>query len=117
MVLSQLVARSPALEDVTIRIQKLYKHYGKTIAVRGIDLDIRRGELFGLIGPDGAGKTTTIKMLCGLLPISSGEMSLAGERGDLRSTALRQRIGYMSQKFTLYDDLTILENLHFHSGV
>jgi ABC-2 type transport system ATP-binding protein len=82
-----------------------------------LNLDIRYGDVYGLLGANGAGKTTAIKMLCGLLPISSGEISLAGETGNLRSAELRQRIGYMSQKFTLYDDLTILENLQFYSGV
>jgi len=95
----------------------LNRVFGSFHAVVDLDLDIHYGEVYGLLGANGAGKTTAIKMLCGLLPISSGEMSLAGERGNLRSASLRQRIGYMSQKFTLYDDLSILENLHFYSGV
>jgi ABC-2 type transport system ATP-binding protein len=82
-----------------------------------VSLEVRYGEIFGLLGANGAGKTTTIKMLCGLLAASDGEIALGGETGDLRSTNLRRRIGYMSQKFTLYDDLTILQNLEFYSGV
>ena len=78
---------------------------------------MRYGEIYGLLGANGAGKTTTIKMLCGLLEPTSGEMQLAGERGSLRSPEVRQRIGYMSQKFSLYDDLTIDENLDFFAGV
>ena len=78
-----------------------------------VNVDVRYGEIYGLLGANGAGKTTTIKMLCGLLEPTSGEMMLAGESGSLRSTAVRQRIGYMSQKFSLYDDLTIEENLDF----
>jgi len=70
-----------------------------------------------LLGANGAGKTTTIKMLCGLLEASTGNMQLAGERGAFRSTEIRQQIGYMSQKFSLYDDLTIAENLDFFGGV
>ena len=70
-----------------------------------------------MLGANGAGKTTTIKMLCGLLAPTSGEMELAGEHGSLRSSFVRQRIGYMSQKFSLYDDLTINENLDFFAGV
>jgi ABC-2 type transport system ATP-binding protein len=70
-----------------------------------------------LLGANGAGKTTTIKILCGLLAPSSGEMELAGERGSLRSSFVRQRVGYMSQKFSLYDDLTINDNLDFFAGV
>ena len=73
--------------------------------------------MFGLLGANGAGKTTAIKILCGLLPASSGKVSLAGATGALRSASVRQKIGYMSQKFTLYDDLTIDQNLDFYCGV
>jgi len=108
---------NPATQQPAISARHLNRVFGSFHAVVDLDLDIHYGEVYGLLGANGAGKTTTIKMLCGLLPISSGEMSLAGESGNLRNEALRQRIGYMSQKFTLYDDLTILENLHFYSGV
>ena len=100
-----------------ISARHLNRVFGSFHAVVDFNLDIQYGEVYGLLGANGSGKTTTIKMLCGLLPISSGEMSLAGERGNLRSANLRRRIGYMSQKFTLYDDLTILENLQFYSGI
>ncbi|ODG98538.1 ABC transporter ATP-binding protein [Nostoc sp. KVJ20] len=105
------------IQQPAISARHLNRVFGSFHAVVDLDIDIHYGEVYGLLGANGAGKTTTIKMLCGLLPISSGEMSLAGERGNLRSANLRQRIGYMSQKFTLYDDLTILENLQFYSGV
>ena len=82
-----------------------------------MSLEVRYGEIYGLLGANGAGKTTTIKMLCGLLEPTSGEGSLAGEVGSLRSGSVRQRVGYMSQKFSLYDDLTIDENLDFFAGV
>ncbi|MFQ3613655.1 MAG: ABC transporter ATP-binding protein, partial [Cyanobacteriota bacterium] len=95
----------------------LTKVFGSFTAVRDIHLAIPYGEIYGLLGANGAGKTTVIKMLCGLLPATSGEMVLGGEWGNLRSAALRRRIGYMSQKFTLYDDLTLLENLQFYCGV
>ena len=85
--------------------------------MKDINIEIKYGEIYGLLGANGAGKTTTIKMLCGLIGASSGEMELAGERGRLRSSFVRQRIGYMSQKFSLYDDLTIEENLDFFAGV
>ena len=104
-------------DAIAIGAQKLRKIFGSFPAVKGVDLDIRYGEIYGLLGANGAGKTTTIKMLCGLLTPTSGDICLAGERGDLRSQPVRQRIGYMSQKFTLYDDLTIGENLEFYSGV
>ena len=80
-------------------------------------VQIRYGEVYGLLGANGAGKTTTIKMLCGLLPPTSGQMRLAGESGSLRSQSVRQQIGYMSQKFSLYNDLSIEENLDFFAGV
>jgi ABC-2 type transport system ATP-binding protein len=100
-----------------IGAENLNKIFGKFHAVKDINLDIKYGEVFGLLGANGAGKTTTIKMLCGLLPESSGQVSLAGETGQLRSAEVRQKIGYMSQKFTLYDDLTIGQNLEFYCGV
>ncbi len=103
--------------DIAISTEKLSKRFGKFQAVKGIDLEIRYGEIYGLLGANGAGKTTTIKMLCGLLSSTSGTITLAGETGNLRSRELRQRIGYMSQKFTLYDDLTIVENLEFYCRV
>ncbi len=102
---------------IAISARHLNRIFGNFHAVVDLNLDIHYGEVYGLLGANGAGKTTTIKMLCGLLPISSGRMAIAGETGDLRSAELRQRMGYMSQKFTLYDDLTILENLQFYSGV
>lgn len=103
--------------DVAIGTHSLQKVFGDFQAVKGIDLLIRYGEIYGLLGANGAGKTTIIKMLCGLLEPTAGEMSLAGEKSNLRSSTLRKRIGYMSQKFTLYDDLTIVENLEFYCGV
>ncbi|MGA9380748.1 MAG: ATP-binding cassette domain-containing protein [Phormidium sp.] len=107
------------IQNPTIAIcaRNLNRIFGTFHAVVNLNLDLHYGEVYGLLGANGAGKTTMIKMLCGLLPISSGKISIAGEKGDLRSAKLRQKIGYMSQKFTLYDDLTILENLQFYSGV
>ncbi|MEP0918353.1 ATP-binding cassette domain-containing protein [Leptolyngbya sp. DQ-M1] len=104
-------------EDIAIYAQNLNRVFGTFQAVKNVDVEVRYGEIFGLLGANGAGKTTTIKMLCGLLPASSGEIALGGECGNLRSSDLRKRIGYMSQKFTLYDDLSIVQNLQFYSGV
>jgi len=103
--------------EIAIGAKDLTKQFGDFIAVKHVSLEIKYGEVYGLLGANGAGKTTTIKMLCGLLAPSSGEMQLAGERGSLRSESVRQRIGYMSQKFSLYDDLSIEENLNFFAGV
>lgn len=102
---------------VAIGATKLTKRFGDFTAVKDVTLDVRYGEIYGLLGANGAGKTTTIKMLCGLLEPTTGGMELTGERGSLRSPAVRQRIGYMSQKFSLYDDLSIGENLDFFAGV
>jgi ABC-2 type transport system ATP-binding protein len=109
--------RSIMDDDVAIGARGLRKTFGDFEAVKDIDLEVRPGEVYGLLGANGAGKTTTIKMLCGLLPPTAGEVRLAGEVGELRSEAVRQQIGYMSQKFSLYDDLTIAENLDFFAGV
>lgn len=100
-----------------IRAANLTKTFGSFRAVSNVNLDIGYGSIFGLLGANGAGKTTTIKMLCGLLEPSSGQMELAGATSDLRKPKLRQKLGYMSQKFTLYEDLTVLENLRFYGGV
>ncbi len=95
----------------------LTKRFGEFTACKNVSVRVNYGEVYGLLGANGAGKTTTIKMLCGLMAPTSGAMELAGERGSLRSPAVRQRIGYMSQKFSLYDDLSIDENLDFFAGV
>ena len=102
---------------VAIGATGLVKEFGTFTAVKNVSLHIRNGEVFGLLGANGAGKTTTIKMLCGLLDATRGEIEVAGTTGNLRSEGVRQRIGYMSQKFSLYDDMTIRENLEFFSGV
>jgi ABC-2 type transport system ATP-binding protein len=101
---------------IAIGARNLSKRFGGFDAVKNVNLEIRYGEIYGLLGANGAGKTTTIKMLCGLIEPSGGETQLTGESGSLRSSAVRRRLGYMSQKFSLYDDLTIEENLDFFAG-
>ena len=103
--------------QVAIGAAGLTKRFGDFTAVKDVSLQVRYGEVYGLLGANGAGKTTTIKMLCGLLAPSSGVMQLAGEHGAFRSESVRQQIGYMSQRFSLYDDLSIRENLEFFAGV
>jgi ABC-2 type transport system ATP-binding protein len=103
--------------QVALDAQGLTKQFGSFTAVRNVRLQIRYGEIYGLLGANGAGKTTTIKMLCGLLEPTRGAVQLAGARVGDRAEGVRQRIGYMSQKFSLYDDLSIRENLQFFGGV
>jgi ABC-2 type transport system ATP-binding protein len=103
--------------QIAIGAQNLTKRFGDFTAVHNINLNVRYGEVYGLLGANGAGKTTTIKMLCGLLAPTSGTPQLAGETGTIRSESVRALVGYMSQKFSLYDDLAIDENLEFFGGV
>ena len=104
-----------------ITSQGLVKNYGlgrkKVEAVHSIDLNVRAGEIFGLVGPDGAGKTTTIQMLCGILRPTSGRATVAGVDVVANSTALGGRIGYMSEGFTLYGSLSVRENLNFFADL
>jgi ABC-2 type transport system ATP-binding protein len=102
---------------VAIGAENLVKQFGAFTAVKNVSVQVKYGEIYGLLGANGAGKTTTIKMLCGLLPQTSGSMQLAGQSGGFRSAEVREKIGYMSQKFSLYDDMSIEENLDFFAGV
>jgi ABC-2 type transport system ATP-binding protein len=106
-----------ASDAIAIGARNLSKRFGSFDAVKNVSLEVRDGEIYGLLGANGAGKTTTIKMLCGLTEPTGGEAQLAGETGSLRSGSVRQHVGYMSQKFSLYDDLTLEENLDFFAGV
>ena len=97
--------------QIAIGATDLTKQFGSFTAVKHVTAQVRYGEIYGLLGANGAGKTTTIKMLCGLLEPTSGDMELAGSAASLRSPEVRQKIGYMSQKFSLYNDMSIDENL------
>ena len=109
-------ARAPARDGAVIEVRNLSRAFGDFYAVRNVSFDIGRGEVFGLLGPNGAGKTTTFRMLCGLLPASAGTLRVAGV--DLRRApaVARSRIGYMSQKFSLYATLSVRENLRFFAS-
>jgi ABC-2 type transport system permease protein len=100
-----------------VRSERLTKAFGSLVAVERLDLTIDRGEVFGLLGPNGSGKTTTIRMLCGLMEPTSGRAQVAGVDVTDDPEGVRRRIGYMSQKFGLYDDLTVEENLRFYASV
>ena len=95
----------------------LTRRFGDFVAVDGLDLDIARGEVMGFLGPNGAGKSTTIRMLCGLLSPSAGSATVAGFDVGAQAQQVREHIGYMSQRFSLYPDLTVRENLRFFAGI
>lgn len=102
--------------DSVIHAKGLVRRFGSFVAVDKTDFDVARGEIFGLLGPNGAGKTTTFKMLCGLLEVSEGELCVAGIDVRHAREKARELLGYMSQKFSLYPGLSVLENLTFFAG-
>ena len=101
------------MSDLAINVQKMTRCFGNNIAVDHLDLQIPRGTIYGFLGPNGCGKSTSIRMLTGLLTPTSGELEVLGQRLPEEAEALRLRIGYMTQKFSLYDNLSIRENLSF----
>jgi ABC-2 type transport system ATP-binding protein len=101
----------------SVVIQDLVKRFGDFVAVNHISLETRKGEIFGFLGPNGAGKSTTIRMLCGLLTPTSGRAVVAGYDVAREPESVRQNIGYMSQKFSLYNDLKVIENLRLFAGL
>src|SRR6202795_3140222 len=106
---------SPA--EAAIAAQHLVRRFGNFTAVNDVSFRVEQGEIFGFLGPNGSGKTTVIKMLTGLLPLSGGSALVQGLDVATDSQAVRERIGYMSQKFSLYDDLTVTENLQFYGRI
>lgn len=103
--------------EFAVTLRDLERRFGDFIAVNRISLDVRRGEIFGFLGPNGAGKSTTIRMLCGILPPSSGSGTVAGFDIVRQAEEIKKNIGYMSQKFSLYEDLTVEENIDFYAGI
>jgi ABC-2 type transport system ATP-binding protein len=103
--------------DAAIRLTNVVKRYGAVEALSGLTLDVRRGEMFGLIGPDGAGKTTAIRLMCGLLHADSGEIRVLGCDPAREHRRISEQVGYLSQRFSLYGDLTIDENIAFFAEI
>jgi ABC-2 type transport system ATP-binding protein len=105
------------MNDNSIQVSSLTKRFGGFVAVDDVSFGVKRGEIFGFLGANGAGKTTTIKMLCGLLESTSGTATVAGFDINSQADDVKRSIGYMSQKFSLYEDLSVAENITFFGGV
>lgn len=103
--------------SVAIHCEQLTKRFGDRVAVNNLTLTVPKGSIYGFLGPNGSGKSTTIRMLCGLLTPTTGNGTVLGFDVMTQSEEIKQRIGYMSQKFSLYEDLTVEENLDFYAGV
>src|SRR3954469_22865024 len=104
-------------EDLIIETEGLSRRFGHLWAVRDVSLRVRRGEIFGVLGPNGAGKSTTIRMLCGILDPTGGRGRVVGFDIAREAESIKQRIGYMTQRFSLYEDLSVEENLKFYAGI
>ncbi|OWU83979.1 multidrug ABC transporter ATP-binding protein [Oceanicola sp. 22II-s10i] len=105
------------MTEPAIRVTDLTKRFGDKTVVNGVSLDVRKGEIMGFLGPNGSGKTTTIRMMCGLLEPTEGEGRVLGHDIRRERRAIKRRVGYMTQKFSFYEDLTIAENLRFVAGL
>lgn len=103
--------------EISLKAEKLTKRYGSFIAADAISFEVYKGEIFGFLGANGAGKTTAMRMLCGLSRPSSGGATIAGFDIYKQTNQIKKNIGYMSQKFSLYEDLTVLENIRFYGGI
>lgn len=105
------------MSEIVIEINNLKKTFGDFTAVNGISFDIKKGEIFGLLGPNGSGKSTTIRMICGVITPTEGSGNIFGYNLLKDTEAIKSRIGYMSQHFSLYGDLTVLENIYFYGKI
>ena len=105
------------MSEAVIHTEKLTKRFGDFVAVNEITFDVFPGEIFGFLGANGAGKTTAMRMLCGLSHPTSGKATVAGFDVYRQTEKIKKNIGYMSQKFSLYEDLTVFENIRFYAGI
>ena len=103
--------------EYAIQVENLTKKFGSFVAVNNISFSVKKGEIFGFLGPNGSGKSTTIRMLCGVIMPTSGKGEVLGYDITKEPEEVRNNLGYMSQKFSLYDDLTVNENLEFFGGI
>lgn len=103
--------------NIAVKVESLEKKFGDFTAVNKINFEVKQGEIYGFLGPNGAGKSTTIRMLCGIISPTSGNGTVGGYDIIKEQRNIKQHIGYMSQKFSLYDDLTVEENIEFYSGI
>jgi ABC-2 type transport system ATP-binding protein len=118
--MTAMTAMTPATatrEELVIETEHLERRFGTIVAVRDVSLRVRRGEVFGVLGPNGAGKSTTIRMLCGILDPTGGRGTVLGFDIARDAERIKERIGYMTQRFSLYEDLTVRENLLFYAGI
>jgi len=104
-------------DNIAVSVQNLEKRFGSFVAVNKINFEVQKGEIFGFLGPNGAGKSTTIRMLCGIIGPTSGSGRVGGYDIIKEQYKIKEHIGYMSQKFSLYNDLTVEENINFYSGI
>jgi ABC-2 type transport system ATP-binding protein len=109
------IAAAPA--ELIVETEHLARRFGDLVAVRDVSLRVRRGEIYGVLGPNGAGKSTTIRMLCGILDPTSGRGTVVGFDIARDPERIKERVGYMTQRFSLYEDLTVEENLAFYAGI
>src|ERR1700689_4566388 len=107
----------PKTPGPSVLIENLTKKFGDFVAVDRVSIEVQPGEIFGFLGPNGAGKSTTIRILCGLLAPTSGRATVGGYDVATQAEDIRRNIGYMSQRFSLYDDLTVEENIEFFGGI
>src|SRR6185436_14648933 len=105
------------MNETVITADKLTKKFGDFVATNEISFEVKKGEIFGFLGANGAGKTTAIRMFCGLLLPTSGRATVAGFDVYKQTEQIKKNIGYMSQKFSLYEDLTVKENIRFYAGI
>jgi ABC-2 type transport system ATP-binding protein len=103
--------------QIAIKTQNLTKTFGSSIAVHGLNLEVKKGELFGLVGPDGAGKTTIMRLLTAIMMPTSGDAWIGGHSILSEGETIKEKLGYMAQRFGLYEDLTVIENIHFYADL